>query len=143
MQATSFDMAMADQVAKEHANPLFYATFPLAIALGVISLFVLVVWLLRHNAWKYHPGGGLGMLKDEIIRYASIWLPFSILMVGVRYYIYRFHPEIAASPYFYGFYLSIILFRRLARLLPHVKEIGARIDASVAKARAAKQGATS
>jgi hypothetical protein len=130
---------MAQQVAQEHAHPLWSATFPLLIALGVVSVIVLLRWLFSQGAWKYHPGGSAGFLKDEIIRYASIWLPFSIIMVGVRYYIYRFHPEIAASPSFYVFYLSIILFRRLARLLPHVKQIGARIDAARAAAREAKE----
>ncbi|HVZ29633.1 MAG TPA: hypothetical protein VG839_04525 [Asticcacaulis sp.] len=138
-QGDPFAKAMAAQVAHEHAQPLFYSVYPLAIALGIISLWVLGAWLFRRKAWPYHPGGGAGFLRDEVIRYGSIWLPFSVIMVGVRYYVYRFHPELASSPYFYVFYLSIIFFRRLARQLPHVKEIGARIDAARAAARAAKE----
>ncbi len=140
-QNDPFAAAMAAQVAREHAQPLWSATFPLLIAIAVISIFVLVRWSMSKDAWPYHPGGARGFLMDEIKRYASIWLPFAVVMVCVRYYIYKYHPEIAASPYFYVGYLSIIIFRRLARLLPHVQEIGRRIDKARADARAAKQGA--
>ena len=140
-QPHSFAEAMAAQVAQEHARPLWYATYPLLIAIVIISIFVLVRWSMSKDAWPYHPGGARGFLMDEIKRYASIWLPFAIVMVGVRYYVYKYHPEIAASPYFIAGFLSIIIFRRLARLLPHVQEIGRRIDKARADARDAKQGA--
>ena len=132
--------AMAQQEAFAHAHPMFMSAIPLVFALAIISIVVLVRWLMSKSAWPYHPGGGGGFLRDEIIRYASIWLPFSIAMVGVRYYIYQYHPEYMQSPYLYALYLSIFVFRRLAGFLPHVKQIGARIDAARAKARAAKQG---
>ena len=140
-QQDSFAAAMAGRIAEEHAHPLLYATFPLAVAIGIIAVIVLIRWLTSQSAWPYHPGGSRGFLMDEIKRYASIWLPFAIAMVVFRYYVYRFNPELAASPYFYAVFLSVILFRRLARLLPHVKEIGARVDGARARAREAKYGA--
>ena len=130
------------QVAMMHAHPAFWAAMPLVAAIVVISLFVVIIWLTRKSAWPYHPGGAMGMLRDEAIRYGSIWLPFAIVLVAVRYYVYAFHPEYTESPYLYVLYLSVFVFRRFARLLPHVKEIGARVDAARAAARAAKaQGA--
>ena len=127
------------QVAMYHAHPLFWAAVPLVAAILVISLFVVVIWLMRKSAWPYHPGGAMGMLRDEAVRYASIWLPFALVLVVVRYYVYAFHPEYTLSPYLYALYLSVFVFRRFARLLPHVKEIGARVDASRAAARAARE----
>jgi len=132
-------MNEAQQIAMYHAHPMLWAAVPLVMAVLIISLFVVIVWLMRKSAWPYHPGGAGGMLRDEAIRYASIWLPFAVVLVGVRYYVYAFHPEYVTSPYLYALYLSVFVFRRLARLLPHVKEIGARIDAARAAARAAKE----
>ena len=121
-----------------HAHPMIMSAVPLVFALVIISIIVIVRWLMSKSAWPYHPGGASGFLRDEVIRYASIWLPFSIAMVGVRYWIYRFHPEYTESPYLYALYLSIFVFRRLAGFLPHVREIGRRIDKARADARAAK-----
>lgn len=132
----------AQQAALFHAHPAMWSIFPLLFVVVVISVVILVRWLMSKSAWPYHPGGSSGFLRDEVIRYASIWLPFAIVMVAVRYYIYRFHPELTSSPYIYALYLSVFVFRRLARFLPHVKEIGARIDGARAKARAAADGVT-
>ena len=132
-------MVQDGQIEMYHAHPFLWAATPLVVAILIISVFVVVVWLFRKPAWPYHPGGAMGMLRDEAIRYASIWLPFAVLLVGVRYYVYAFHPEYVTSPYLYVLYLSVFVFRRMARLLPHVKEIGARIDAARAAARAAKE----
>ncbi len=130
----------AAQEAWLHAHPMAMSAFPLVFAIVIISIVVLVRWSMSKSAWPYHPGGAKGFLRDEAMRYASIWLPFAIVMVAVRYYIYRFHPEYTESPYLYALYLSVFLFRRLAGFLPHVKQIGARIDAARAAARAAKDG---
>ena len=131
---------VAGQEAWLHAHPILMSAVPLVFALFIISIFVLVRWLTSKAAWPYHPGGAAGFLRDEVLRYASIWLPFSVVMVGVRFYIYSFHPEFSESPYLYALYASIFVFRRLASLLPHVKEIAARIDKARAAARAAKAG---
>ncbi len=125
-----------------HAHPIAMSVAPLVVILLIISAVVLASWLTSKSAWPYHPGGSSGFLRDEIMRYASIWLPFAVVMVGVRYYIYQFHPELSESPYLYALYLSVFVFRRLARLLPHVQEIGRRIDTARGKARAAKDGVT-
>ena len=125
-----------------HAHPAMWSILPLLFVVVVVSIIILVRWQMSKSAWPYHPGGASGFLRDEIIRYASIWLPFAILMVAVRYYIYRFHPELTSSPYLYALYLSVFVFRRLARFLPHIREIGARIDGARAKARAAADGVT-
>jgi predicted metal-dependent hydrolase len=127
------------QIEMYHAHPLLWAAVPLVAAIFNNSVFVVILWLLRKDAWLYHPSGAAGMLRDEAIRYGSIWLPFAVLLVAVRYYVYAFHPEYTQSPGLYVLYLSVFVFRRLARLLPHVKEIGARIDAARAAARAAKE----
>ena len=132
-------MMQDNQIAMMHAHPAFWAAMPLAVAILVISLFVVIIWLTRKSAWPYHPGGAMGMLRDEAIRYGSIWLPFAVVLVAVRYYVYAFHPEYTTSPYLYVLYLSVFVFRRFARLLPHVKEIGARVDAARAAARAARE----
>ena len=132
-------MTPAEQTTNMHLHPALWAIIPLVFALVIISIFVLVRWLMSKSAWPYHPGGSMGFLRDEIVRYASIWLPFSIVMVGVRYYIYAFHPEYTQSPYLSALYLSVFVFRRLAGFLPHVKEIGARIDAARRAAREAKE----
>ncbi|MGA9658749.1 MAG: hypothetical protein WBQ60_06590 [Asticcacaulis sp.] len=123
------------QAALFHAHPAVWSVFPLLVVVVVISVVILVRWQMSRKAWAFHPGGSSGFLHDEVIRYASIWLPFALLMVCVRYYIYRFHPELTASPYLYALYMSVFVFRRLARLLPHVKEIGARLDGARAQAK--------
>ena len=138
MQGSAGNMAQQEVFA--HAHPMIMAAIPLAFALVIISIIVLVRWLMSKSAWPFHPRGAGGFLRDEIIRYASIWLPFSIAMVGVRYWIYRYHPEYMESPYLYALYLSIFVFRRLAGFLPHVREIGARIDGARRAAREAKAG---
>ena len=123
-----------------HAHPMAMSAVPLVFALVIISIVVLVRWSMSKSAWPYHPGGSTGFLKDEAARYASIWLPFAIVMVVVRFYIYQFHPEFTESPYMYALYLSVFVFRRLSGFLPHVRQIGARLDTARAKARAAKDG---
>lgn len=131
----------AAQEAFMHAHPFAMSVLPLLVVLVIISLIVLIRWLTSKSAWPYHPGGARGFLRDEIIRYGSIWLPFGVLMVAVRYYIYQYHPDYMNSPYLYVLYLSVFVFRRLARFLPHIKEIGARIDGARDRARQAKLGA--
>ena len=132
------DPSTAAQAAWLHSHPILMSVVPLAFILVIISIIILVTWLMRKSAWPYHPGGAAGFLRDEVVRYGSIWLPFAILMVAVRYYVYKFHPELAQSPYLYAIYLSVFVFRRLARFLPHVREIGARIDLARKKAHDAK-----
>jgi len=131
----------AQQIAMFHAHPAVWAFFPLLFVVVVISAIILVRWLMSKAAWPYHPGGAQGFLRDEVLRYASIWLPFAIVMVAVRYYIYRFHPEYIELPYLYALYLSVFIFRRLAGFLPHVREIGARIDTARKMAKAARAAA--
>jgi hypothetical protein len=122
----------------QHAHPIEMAVLPFVIACLIISLLILGRWFFSRQAWAFHPGGSNGFLKDEFLRLGAIYFPFAFLMVGVRYYIYRFHPEYMQSPYFYAAFLSIIVFRRLSVFIPFVRDAGKRLDAARKAARAAK-----
>ncbi len=122
----------------QHAHPIEMAVLPFAIACLIISLLIIGRWFFSRNAWAFHPGGSNGFLKDEFLRLGAIYFPFALLMVGARYYVYRFHPEYIASPYFYAAFLSIVVFRRLSVFIPFVKNAGKRLDFARKAARDAK-----
>jgi hypothetical protein len=108
----------------------------------VIALIILGRWYFSRSAWPFHPGGSSGFLKDEFLRLGAIFIPYVIVMLGYRYYVYDVNPALIKSPIAIVVLLSVVVFRRMSRYIPFVRKAGARIDAARAEARAAKEAAT-
>lgn len=119
-------------------QPLLMAVIPFVTATVVVAAIIFGRWFSNKKAWPFHPGGSKGFLHDEFLRLGAIFIPYAIVMVGVRFYIYDYHPEIMRSPYFYVALLSIFVFRRLANYIPFVRAAGRRIDTARAAASGAK-----
>ncbi len=115
-------------------QPLLMAVIPFVTATLVIAAIIFGRWFANKKAWPYHPGGAQGFLHDEFLRLGAIFIPYAVVMVGVRFYIYDYHPEIMRSPYFYVALLSVFGFRRLANYLPFVRAAARRIDGARAEA---------
>ena len=118
--------------------PLLMVLIPFAVASIVVTGIILSRWYFSRGAWEHHPKGSSGFLHDEFLRLGAIFIPYAILMLGVRYYVYDLHPELLRSPLIYILFLSVFVFRRLARFIPFVRDAGKRVDAARAAARAAK-----
>jgi hypothetical protein len=104
----------------------------------IVTGIILGRWLFSRSAWPHHPRGSSGFLHDEFLRLGAIYVPYAIALLGVRYYTYDLHPELARSPIIYVVILTFFVFRRLSRFIPFVREAGKRIDAARASAREAK-----
>lgn len=127
---------MSSDLARQY--PLMMVIVPFAVASVLVTGIILWRWRSNRVAWPFHPRGPSGFLHDEFLRLGAIFIPYAILMIGARYYIYDLHPELIGSPYIYVGLLSIFLFRRLTRFIPFVRAAGRRIDTARAAARAAK-----
>lgn len=107
------------------ASTLIYALVAL-----IIAALILGRWYFSRNAWPFHPGGSAGFLKDEFLRLGAIFIPYVIVMLIYRFYVYDMHPELIHSPYTWLILLSVILFRRASVFIPFVRDAGKRLDAA-------------
>ena len=121
-----------------HTHPIMMALIPLAFAVVIISAIILGRWFFSRQAWAYHPGGSKGFLHDEFLRLGAIFIPFALLMVAGRWYIYSYDIALMDSPWIYAVFLSVFVFRRLARFIPFVRDAGNRIDAARKMAKEAR-----
>ena len=103
----------------------------------VIAALILGRWYFSRSAWPFHPGGSSGFLRDEFLRLGVIFIPYAIVMLIYRYFVYDLHPELATSPITWVLLLSVIVFRRASRFIPFVRDAGRRIDAARKMAREA------
>ncbi len=132
--------AQAASLAWQHAHPLLLVAFSTIGALLVISLIVILRWLFSMSAWKYHPAGAGGFLKDECVRWGAILVPWLALSIGFKIYVYDLHPELNTPAVWGVFIACAIAFRLVLRQLPPIKAMGRHIDAARAQARAARRG---
>ena len=131
----------AASIAWQHSHPMMMILISTIGTLVVISLIVLIRWLVSASAGRYHPGRAGGFLKDEIVRWGAILIPYLALSIGFKFFIYDLHPELANKPEVWiPFIIAAIAFRFMLRRLPFVKAMGRHIDAARAEARAVKQG---
>mgnify|MGYP000353106960 CR=1 FL=1 len=128
----------AASLAWQHAHPLMMVLYSTLGSLVIITLIVFIRWLVSQSAWKYHPGGPAGFLKDEFVRWGAILIPYIALSVAFKIYVYDLHPELNKPEVWMGFAVCAIAFRLVLRRLPFVKAMARHIDAAKAEAKAAK-----
>lgn len=134
-------MSPAQQAAWQHAHPLTMVLYSTIGTIVVISLIITIRWLMSAAAWRYHPGGAGGFLKDEAVRWGAILVPYLALSIGFKFFIYDLHPELSNKPEVWvPFIIAAIAFRFALRQLPFIKAMGRHIDAARDQARAAKKG---
>ncbi len=127
----------AASLAWQHSHPLMMVLFSSIGTLVVITLIVLVRWLIANKAWRFHPGGAGGFLKDEFVRWGAVIIPFLAVSIAFKIFVYDLHPEYNRPEVWIGFAVVAIGFRLLVRRLPFVKAMGRHIDAARAAARTA------
>lgn len=115
---------------------LFSSLIYAAVAL-VVAAVILGRWYFSRQAWPFHPGGSAGFLKDEFLRLGAIFIPYVVVMLVYRFYVYDLHPELIQSPYTWLILLSVIVFRRASGFIPFVRSAGKRLDAARKMAREA------
>ena len=141
MQHMTPAQQQAASLAWHHSHPLLMVLFSTIGPLVVVSFIVMIRWLVSQSAWKYHPGGAGGFLKDEFVRWGAILIPYLALSIGFKVFVYDLHPELNKPEVWGGFVICAIAFRMVLRRLPFVVAMGRHIDAAKAQARAAKTGA--
>ena len=129
----------AASLAWQHSHPLLMVLFSTIGTLVVISIIVLVRWLMSSKAWRYHPGGAGGFLKDEAVRWGAILVPYLVLATGFKIFVYDLHPEYNRPEVWGVFIAAAIAFRLLLRRLPVIKAMGRHIDAAREQEKAARQ----
>ena len=130
----------AASLAWQHAHPLYIIAISTVASLVIITIVVLVRWLLSRDAWQYHPGGGRGFLKDEFVRWGAILVPYILIGITFKFYIYELHPELNTPQTWLIFAACAITLRQVLRRLPFIKAMGRHIDAAKAQAKEAKLG---
>lgn len=135
------NQSSADVLQWQHDHVLIILAISTAISLLIVGAIVLLRWLFSMSAWKYHPAGALGFLVDEFLRLGVIYLPWLIIGLLFKFYIYELHPELNTPNTWGTFVVAAILIRMVARRLPFVKAVGRHLDAARQKAREARQGA--
>jgi len=128
----------AASLAWQHAHPLYIIAISTVISLVIISVVVVVRWLLSKGAWPYHPRGAGGFLADEFVRWGAILVPYLLLGIIFKYYVYQMHPELSTPQTWLIFGVCAIAFRQILRRLPFVKAMARHIDAAKAQYRQAK-----
>lgn len=124
----------------QHAHPLTMVLISSVISLIVVSLIVLIRWGVSHKAWAFHPEGPRGFLKDECVRWGAILLPYLVLSIAFKVFIYDLHPEWNRPEVWVGFAIVAIVGRRLLARHPFIKAMGRHIDLAKAQAKAAAKG---
>jgi hypothetical protein len=128
----------AASLAWQHAHPVLMVLISTGITLVVVTLIVLIRWLVSQSAWRYHPGGACGFLKDEFVRWGAILIPYLAVYIGFKVFVYNLHPEFNTPQVWGGFLVCALAFRLGLRRLPFVKAMGRHIDAAKAEARASR-----
>jgi heme/copper-type cytochrome/quinol oxidase subunit 2 len=128
----------AASLAWQHAHPVLMVLISTVITLIVVTLIVMIRWLISQSAWRYHPGGAGGFLKDEFVRWGAILVPYLALSIGFKFFVYDLHPEFNKPEVWMGFAVVAITFRLVLRRLPFVKAMGRHIDAAKAEAKAVR-----
>jgi hypothetical protein len=124
-------------------HPLTILLISTGFSLAIVSVIVIIRWLMSSGAWKYHPGGATGFLRDEFLRLGVIYLPFLIVGLVFKFYVYDLHPELNTSNTWAIFAAVLFVSRMVTRRLPVVKAVGRHLDAAREQQRAAKRGAAS
>jgi hypothetical protein len=128
-------------LAWQHDHPLYILAISTAFSLVIISLIVLLRWLFSRSAWPYHPGGASGFLKDEFVRLGAIFLPWLVLGLIFKFYVYELHPELNTPRTWSAFGISALVIRLVLRRMPFIKAMGRHLDAARQKAREARRAA--
>jgi hypothetical protein len=123
-----------------HDHPLMILAISTGISLAIVSVIVLIRWGMSSGAWKYHPGGARGFLWDEFLRLGVIYLPFLMLGLIFKSYVYELHPELNTSNTWAIFGAVFLVSRMITRRLPIVKAVGRHLDAARAQQRQATAG---
>ena len=134
------DQHQAASLAWQQAHPALMILFSTLGTLVVVTLIVMIRWLMSKSAWQYHPGGAVGFLGDEFVRWGAILIPYLALGITFKFYIYELHPELNTPQTWMIFAVCAIAFRVLLRRLPFIKNMARHIDAAKAKARDVKYG---
>ncbi|MDC7681755.1 hypothetical protein PQU92_00575 [Asticcacaulis sp. BYS171W] len=121
-----------------HLAPYMMVVMPLIVGSTIIAAIILVRWLMSKSAWNFHPGGANGFLYDEFLRLGAIFIPYMLIGVALRWYIYVMHPELSHSPALIGALVVIFIMRRFSRYIPFVRDAGNRIDAARAACKAGR-----
>lgn len=137
------EQRQAASLAWQHAHPGLMILFSTIGTLVVVSIVVLIRWLISKPAWKYHPGGAGGFLKDELVRWGAILVPYLALGITFKFFIYEMHPELNTPQTWGIFAICAIAFRLVLRRLPFIKAMARHIDAANAKAREARMASKS
>ncbi len=130
--------AMAGQAELYRHHPMIMVVATVGISCVVVILVSLVRWLMSAGAWKYHPRGAVGFLIDEMARWGAILVPYLVLALIFRFYVYDLHPELNTPNVWAIFVACALVFRIVLRRLPIIKAMARHIDAAKAAQRAAR-----
>lgn len=122
-------------VAWQKAHPLLMVTFSTLGTLAVLTCILLVRWLVLRKAWRHHPRGAFGFLRDDLIRWGVALLPLIVLFVLIKTIIFVYHPEYNRPQTWFLFGAIAIAYRLVVARLGWFRSLGASVDQAVAASR--------
>ena len=125
------NVAQDSQVAWQHAHPLLMVTFSTLGTLIVLTCILLVRWLVLRKAWRHHPRGAFGFLKDDLVRWGLALLPLIILFVLIKTIIFVYYPEYNRPQTWFLFGAIAIAYRLVVARLGWFRGLGALVEQAI------------
>jgi len=130
------DVALNSQIVWQNAHPLLMVTFSTLGTLAVLTCILLVRWLVLRKAWRHHPRGAFGFLKDDLIRWGVALLPLIILFVLIKTIIFVYHPELNRPPTWFLFGAIAIAYRFVVARFGLFRSLGASVEHAISASKA-------
>ena len=124
-------VAQSSQVAWQHAHPFLMVTFSTLGTLVVLTCILLVRWLVLRKAWRHHPGGAFGFLKDDLVRWGLALLPLIVLFVLIKTIIFVYYPEYNRPQTWFLFGAVAIAYRFAVARFGLFRSLGASVDRAI------------
>jgi len=133
MQASVTDNS---QLAWQHAHPFLMVAFSTLGTLAVLTGILLVRWLVLRKAWRHHPRGALGFLRDDMVRWGVALLPLILLFILIKTIIFLYYPAYNRPQTWVLFGVIAIAYRLAVARLGWFRGFGASVDQAIGAAKA-------
>lgn len=126
----------SSQLAWQQAHPLLMVTFSTLGTLVVLTCILLVRWLVLRKAWRHHPRGAFGFLRDDLVRWGLALLPLIVLFILIKTFIFVYFPQYNRPQTWVLFGAVAIAYRVAVARFGLFRGLGASVDQAIAASRA-------
>ena len=130
------NVTVDSHLAWQNAHPFLMVTFSTLGTLAVLTCILLVRWLVLRKAWRHHPRGAFGFLKDDLLRWGVALLPLIVLFILIKTIIFVYHPELNRPRTWFLFGAIAIAYRLAVSRQGLFRGLCASVDHAIGAAKA-------